>query len=147
MGEHTGGDEDGVEPVENTATETAPPGSPGPGWWMASDGHWYPPESNPGTTSGQPVSMEKKTADERKALLAHTVVGLVAQGARIESQSDFQVVLVNGKPVNHLLHLVLTLVTCFIWSIVWLVLALTQGEKRSIATVDEYGNVSVQRLN
>lgn len=26
-----------------------PPGSPGPGWWLASDGSWYPPEQAPGT--------------------------------------------------------------------------------------------------
>ena len=24
-----------------------PPGSPGPGWWLASDGNWYPPQSSP----------------------------------------------------------------------------------------------------
>lgn len=24
-------------------------GSPGPDWWMASDGNWYPPEATPGT--------------------------------------------------------------------------------------------------
>jgi hypothetical protein len=23
----------------------------GPGWWQASDGHWYPPESHPGAGS------------------------------------------------------------------------------------------------
>lgn len=25
--------------------------SPGPGWWQASDGHWYPPEAQPAETS------------------------------------------------------------------------------------------------
>jgi len=26
----------------------APAGPPGPGWWMASDGNWYPPQTPPG---------------------------------------------------------------------------------------------------
>ena len=52
----------------------------------------------------------------------------------------------HGKPVNHVLHLILTLVTCLVWGLVWLVLALTGGEKRSIASVDEFGNVIFQRI-
>lgn len=27
---------------------TAPPSPPGPGWWRASDGSWYPPPPGPG---------------------------------------------------------------------------------------------------
>lgn len=32
-------------------TNPVPPGPPGPGWWLASDGKYYPPEQAP----GQPV--------------------------------------------------------------------------------------------
>jgi hypothetical protein len=81
-----------------------------------------------------------------KALLAQTIHAQVVQGARVESQSDFQAVLVTGAKVNHTLHLILTLVTCGLWGIVWIVLFATGGEKRSIASVDEFGNTSVQRL-
>jgi hypothetical protein len=33
---------------------TPPPGSgpPGPGWWIASDGNWYPPDQHPSVRSG-----------------------------------------------------------------------------------------------
>lgn len=31
-----------------------PPGQPGPGWWKASDGRWYPPESAPGQAPPPP---------------------------------------------------------------------------------------------
>jgi hypothetical protein len=92
------------------------------------------------------VSTERKSSDERKARLAQTIGGQVAGGARVESQSDYQAVLVRGKPINHTLHLILTLVTCLIWGLVWIVLAITGGEKRSIASVDDFGNVSVQRM-
>ncbi|MBB3041971.1 hypothetical protein FHU40_001772 [Nocardioides soli] len=49
--------------------------------------------------------------------------------------------LVDGKPVNHVLHLILTLVTCFAWAIVWLILVGVGGEKRYSLSVDAYGNV------
>ena len=88
----------------------------------------------------------RKSAEERKELLARTVAGQVASGARIESQSDFQAVVVRGKPVNHVLHLILTLVTLSIWGIVWIALAIFGGEKRSMVTVDEYGNAAVQKV-
>lgn len=127
------------------------PGQPGAGWWLASDGQWYPPESAAQVTSpsGGPtgaVSSTRKSSDDRKALLAQTVSSEIAQGARIESQSEYQAVLVRGKPINHILHLILTLVTCGIWGIVWIILASTGGEKRSVASVDDFGNVTVQRL-
>jgi hypothetical protein len=44
------------------------------------------------------------------------------------------------------LHLIITLFTCGLWAIVWIVLALTQGEKRHMVVVDEYGNVQMERL-
>ena len=88
----------------------------------------------------------KKTSDERKELLARLIASRIALGRRVESQSDFQAVLVAGKPVNHILHLLLTLVTCFVWGIVWLILAIAGGEKREIVQVDEWGNTSVTRM-
>jgi len=30
---------------------------PGPGWWIASDGRWYPPESHPGVGAASPWAM------------------------------------------------------------------------------------------
>ena len=88
----------------------------------------------------------RKSLEERKELLARTVAGQVITGARVQSQSDFQAVLVRGKPVNHVLHLILTLVTFTLWGWVWAALAIFGGEKRSMITVDEYGNVAILRV-
>ena len=87
-----------------------------------------------------------KTDSERKQSLAVTVTNLVAQGRRVESQSDFQAVLVRGRRPNHLMHMLLTFFTFFLWSIPWIVISLTGGEKRETVIVDEWGNVQVQRL-
>lgn len=40
-------------PEAPAAESVAPPagGAPAPGWWQASDGNWYPPETRPGATA------------------------------------------------------------------------------------------------
>ena len=95
----------------------------------------------------QPLgATSRKTAEERKELLARTLTSQIATGARVESQSDFQAVVIKGKPVNHTLHLILTLVTLTLWAPIWIALAIFGGEKRSMVLVDEYGNAAVQKV-
>jgi uncharacterized protein DUF2510 len=96
--------------------------------------------------AGAPVSTTRRSADERKAMLAQQVQQAVGRGLRIESQSDFQAVLVEGKPVNHTLHAILTIFTCLLWGIVWAVIAGTGGERREMIVVDEFGNIQHQKL-
>lgn len=79
--------------------------------------------------------------DQRRAVLAQSLAGIVHTGARVESQTDTQAVVVVGRTPNHVLHLLLTLVTCGAWGIVWVVLALTGRERRSTVLVDEWGFV------
>ena len=62
----------------------------------------------------------RKSADERKEALARIITAQVANGARLESQSDYQAVLVQGHRLNNTLHRILT-------------------------SVDECGNVSIQK--
>jgi hypothetical protein len=93
-----------------------------------------------------PVSTTKRSPEERKAMLAQQVQQAVSRGLRVESQSDFQAILVQGKPVNHTLHAILTIFTCLLWGIVWAVVAATGGEKREMIVIDEFGNVQHQRL-
>jgi hypothetical protein len=89
-----------------------------------------------------------RASDEaRKAALAqHIATAVASQGARVESQSDYQAVLLTGQVVNHVLHAVLTFFTCGIWAIVWVILFATGGIKRHIVQVDEWGNVRVQHV-
>jgi hypothetical protein len=104
-----------------------------------------PAEAPPG--EAPPAPPQRKTSDERKQLLAQTIQTQVAGGARVESQGDFQAVLVRGHRPNHVLHLILTLITAGLWGLfVWLPIAIFGGEKRSIANVDEFGNVTLQNM-
>lgn len=79
--------------------------------------------------------------EDRRARLAMAVSQAVNYGARVESQTDTTAVLVRGGRPNHVLHLILTLVTFGFWAIVWIIVALASGEKRQMIRVDEYGNV------
>lgn len=92
------------------------------------------------------ISTTKRSADERKALLAQQIQSASARGLRVESQSDFQAVMVEGKPVNHVLHAIITIFSCGLWGIVWIILAITGGEKREMVVVDEFGNLQLQKL-
>lgn len=101
------------------------------------------PATIPGNTS--PPSSQK-TMMERKEILARQIQMSVASGRRVESQSDTNAVFVKGKDVNHVLHVILSVLSCGLWLPVWLILIVTGGEKREMVTVDEWGNAAVQRV-
>ncbi|MBP7988850.1 hypothetical protein [Candidatus Neomicrothrix sp.] len=85
---------------------------------------------------------QQPTDDQRKQALANAVAREVGNGCRVESQTDFQAVVVKGKRPSHLLHLILSLVTLGIWIPVWILVAIFGGEKRKVLMVDAWGNVS-----
>jgi hypothetical protein len=100
------------------------------------------PTSDPPAASQTP----RKSADERKEILGRAIHTQVAQGARVESQGDYQAILVKGHRPNHMLHLVLTIVTLGVWGFVWLGVIAFGGEKRMSASVDDWGNTNIQNL-
>jgi hypothetical protein len=93
-----------------------------------------------------PEAISQKLADDRKRALSQQVRSMVTAGGRIESQSDFEAVIATGKDVNHTLHAILTVATCLLWGLPWAVVAATGGVKRQLVTVDEFGDVLVQRI-
>lgn len=100
-----------------------------------------------GESGADAIIGSKKTADERKAILARTVTNEVARGWRVESQSDYQAVLLKGKRTSHGLHLFLSIITAGIWLIVWaLMVFVINKERREVVAVDDYGNANVSRV-
>ena len=95
------------------------------------------------STLSDETSGARKTTDERRELLARHVSMQITQGWRVESQCDFQSVLIRGQKVNHMLRLILTLVTLGVWGLIWVALG---GEERQMVQVDEWGNTPVARL-
>jgi len=141
------------EPPAPGPAEAEQSSSPSPGWYPDPNAgganlmrYWDGAAWTDRVQGGSEVSTTRRTDDERKVILAQQLQTAAARGLRIESQSDFQAVLVEGKPVNHVLHAILTIFTCLLWGIVWAVIAATGGEKRQMVVVDEFGNVLWQNL-
>ena len=105
-----------------------------------------PTETAAPAPAALPERVTRKSPDERKEALGRAIHTQVAQGARVESQGDYQAILVNGHRTNHMLHLVLTILTLGLWIFVWLGIAAFGGEKRMSASVDEWGNRNLQNL-
>lgn len=98
------------------------------------------------TETAATVQTGRRSGEERQDILARIVQGVVAQGARVESQTGHSAVLVRGRRVSHTLHFLISLFTIGVWLIVWVILSLSGGEKRKMVTVDEYGNAATQEL-
>lgn len=45
--------------------------------------------------------------------------------------------------MNHVLHAILTIFTCLVWGLVWIVLAASNKQERIALTVDQAGNVAL----
>ena len=87
----------------------------------------------------QPVSVE-----QRREILQNVIGNELRGDTRVMHQSDTWVVLASGQRVNHVLHALLSFFLCGAWLPVWLLLALTSGEKRRTYWVDEWGQVQVR---
>ena len=66
---------------------------------------------------------------------------VVTNGATVVLDASSGVVLAYRRPVSHVLHAVLTLVTAGLWIVVWLAVAFGRGEDRALFEVDRWGNV------
>lgn len=121
---------------------------------MSSTPDDFDPYGRPAARPAEPAGFDPygrpagsvRSVDERRQLLAQQVRSMVTQGGRVESQNDFDAVIATGQPVNHVLHAILSFLTCGIWAVVWIVLVATGGVKRSMASVDEYGYITVQKI-
>ena len=84
-------------------------------------------------TSGSNGGVTRKAPDERKIALGRAVQRQVFLGARVESQADYQAILVTGRRPNHFLQLA--------------TLGLWRGEHRTSVSVDESGTTSLHKLS
>ncbi len=81
------------------------------------------------------------TDAERRAALDSRVARELADGGNLESQTGYNAVIVKGKKVNHILHLILSVLTAGVWLIVWAILVLTNKRQRIVLHVNDSGVV------
>lgn len=73
--------------------------------------------------------------------LDQTLVQMTAMNGRVETRTANQAVVVNGRPINHVLHLLLSIFMCSLWIPVWMFITATGGERRTTVSVDRGGNI------
>jgi hypothetical protein len=85
---------------------------------------------------------QKLSLEQRGEMVNNIVAQEARSGWRVVSQTQTSAQLVKGHRTNHILHLILTLITLGIWAIVWILMVIFGGEKYRTITVSEYGQVS-----
>lgn len=80
-------------------------------------------------------------AATRERILTKAVDAEVLAGATVVRRTSEGVILGYVKPVNHLAHFLMTLITGGLWGIVWLVVVATKKQERIRLDVDLWGNV------
>ena len=90
-------------------------------------------------TQPQPRAMSEQ---QRSQILDQTLIAKASQGGRLETRTATTAVVVAGKPINHILHLLLSVFACGAWVPVWLIMTVLGGEQRRILNVDQFGQVS-----
>lgn len=82
--------------------------------------------------------------------LQRSIADCTAQGWRLQSSATNTASMVFGpdREMNHVPHLVLTLLTCGLWFVVWMTIFLikvTARQRVMLIMVDEHGSVSYQQ--
>lgn len=85
--------------------------------------------------------MDTTMTSAAQPALDRAVAQELAAGGELQSQAGTNAVILRGKKVNHILHLILSLLTAGLWLIVWLLLIFTNKRQRIVLTATEDGQV------
>jgi hypothetical protein len=109
----------------------------------------YPPnsgEENHPHQAQPPVAYVPARQQQPSAAAIHALDYAVARhvqvGWAVESRTETMAVLVSGGSVNHVLHLLLTLLTCGFWAVVWFAMAVMSGQRRVTLVLNHDGTIS-----
>lgn len=83
---------------------------------------------------------------ERRRLLSQQLAVMEQEGKRIVFHGDYQAIVADGTPVNHILHLMLSFFTIGLWAIIWIIDISFHKESKELVRVDSKGNVTVSDL-
>lgn len=77
--------------------------------------------------------------------LQNAIAACARSGWRLEGAYGNTATMASGQPPNHVLHLILSLLSCGLWIPVWVIAAARGGVRRLVVTVDPAGQISYQR--
>ena len=87
------------------------------------------------------ATVETRDSIDSRAALDRAVANELATGAELVSQAGTNAVLTKGKKVNHILHLLLSVITAGLWLIVWAILVATNKPQRIVLSVTDAGRI------
>ena len=91
--------------------------------------------------------MEKISEKQKSALLSKEISKYISKGYKLvdKNDSNYSAILHrDAEKTNHILHLLLTIVTCFLWLIIWGGSAASKkGAKTVNILVDDYGKIFI----
>ncbi|MFE3544445.1 hypothetical protein ACFXK0_15900 [Nocardia sp. NPDC059177] len=80
--------------------------------------------------------------DDYRNKLDTAIANEVGAGARLEYRGEVNAVVILGNKPNHILHLILSIVSCGLWLPMWALVAWLNYEERVMLAVDESGQLS-----
>ncbi len=89
---------------------------------------------------------ENLTPTERRRLLSQHLAVVEEEGKRVAFRGDYQAIVTDGTPVNHILHLMLSFFTVGLWAVIWMVDISFHKETKEFVRVDIEGNVTVTKI-
>lgn len=109
-----------------------------------------PVSAGESVATNQPGETGPVPHEERLQRLARAVSSRTLEGWNVIDRNDrevYAVLSLPAKPVNHILHLLVTLFTCGFWVIVWAIIAGThRREQRLRISIDDFGNLLQENL-
>ena len=89
----------------------------------------------------QPIVPGRLSAEQRATILQQALGDLAFRGYQVERVDQTRAIVLAGAPINHILHLLLSVFTCGLWLPIWLLILASGGVKRRYVHIDDYGNL------
>lgn len=90
------------------------------------------------------------TYEEKFQRFSNIVSTKTMQGFMVADRNDKALIAVlvkEGEKVNHLLHFLISLITCGFWILIWIYLAIVKSKERRIRiSIDNGGNVIEEKI-
>lgn len=89
----------------------------------------------------------RMSSERRQEILSYNIRAYAVDGYILESRGEYDAIIYRQSRVNHVLHAVLTILTC-IWGLVWIiVVACAKKPERHMIWVDESGESGIRRIS
>lgn len=94
-------------------------------------------------TVGNPYFQPVKAGDTQAEALQNAIASCAMNGWRLTATYGNVATMESGQPVNHILHVLVSIFTLGLWLPIWFLIAVTSdGVKQLVITADADGNIS-----